>query len=260
MGKRSLAILAFLLLLLGPALAQERFGPYLTAETLKELLNGSELRRSVGPGRLPQLLPAISLRERILRETASLSPTIGTEVLLLDPVNAAELESGPSLLKLYNLLRSVSRMKGIEYYSMSWKRMRTLFLESYAVDDPIAMNRLPDQLVEEIPPSAFLYILQKDLNFGQNIYRSEYICEEGILALRNENLTPMRYLGMTLVPPLQSLTWLVLIPQGGNLLFYGLSCARTARFLGLEKNAENSFYNRLKAIYGWFTAEAAKIF
>jgi hypothetical protein len=260
MGKRSLAILAFLLLLLGPALAQESFNPYLTAETLKELLNGSELRRSVGPGRPPQLLPEISLRERILRETASLGPTIGAEVLLLHPVNAAELESGPALLKLYNLLRSVSRMKGIEYYSMSWKRMRTLFVDSYAIDDPIAMNRLPDPLVEEIPQSDFLYIMQKDLNFGQNLYRSEYLHEEGILALRNENLTPMRYLGITLVPPMQSLTWLVLIPHGGNLLFYGLSCARTASFLGLEKKAENSFYNRLKAIYGWFTVEVAKIF
>ena len=260
MGKRSLAILAFLLLRLGSALAQESFSPYLAAETLAKLLNGSELRRSVGSGRTPELLPAIPLRERILRETASLGPTIGAEVLLLHSVNSAELESGPALLKLYNLLRSVSRMKGIEYYSMSWKRMRTLFLESYAVDDPIVRNRLPDPLVEEIPPSAFLYILQKDLNFGQNLYRSEYLYEEGILALRNENLTPMRYLGMTLIPPMQSLTWLVLIPHGGDLLFYGLSCARTGRFLGLEKNAQDSFYNRLKAIYGWFTAEVEKIF
>ncbi len=260
MGKLSLAILAFLLLLLGPALAQESASPYLTAEALKELQNGSELRRSVGPGRPPQLLPAISLRRRILRETDSLGPTIGAEVLILRSGNEADLESGPALLKLYNLLRSVSRMKGIEYYSMSQKRMRTLFVESYAVDDPMAMNRIQDPLVEEIPPSAFLYILQKDLNFGQNIYRSEYLHEEGILALRNENLTPMRYLGMTLIPPMKSLTWLVLIPYGGNLLFYGLSCARTISFLGLEKSAENSFYNRLKAIYGLFTAEVARIF
>jgi hypothetical protein len=260
MGKRSLAILAFILFLLGPALAQETSIPYVSAETLKELQNGTELRRSVGPGREPQLLPAIPWSERILRETASLGPTIGTEVLILRSSNPAELDSGPALLKLYNLLRSVSRMKGIEYYSMSRKRMRTLFVESYAVDDPLTLKRLPDPLVDEIPPSSFLYILQKDLNFGKNVYKSEYLHEGGILALRNENLTPMRYLGMTLVAPTQSLTWLVLIPYEGNLLFYGLSCARTASFFGLEKKAENSFYNRLKAIYGWFASEVEKTF
>jgi hypothetical protein len=81
-----------------------------------------------------------------------------------------------------------------------------------------------------------------------------------VLALRNENLTPMRYLGMTMIKPAQSLTWLVLIPYEGNLLFYGLACARTASFLGLEKTKEDSFYNRLKAIYGWYAAEVGKMF
>jgi len=259
MGNRSLAILAFLLLQFGSAAAQETSGPYIAPEVLRQLQGGSELRRSVGPGSPPRLLPEIGLRDRVLQETASLGPSIGAEVLILCPGSADALDSGTSLLKIYNLLRSVSRMKGIEYYSLSRKRMRTLFVESYVVDDPVSLNRLADPLVEEIYPSDCIYILQKDLTFGQNIYRSEYLHEQGILALRNQNLTPMRYLGMTLVPPMQSLTWLVLIPFEGNLLFYGLSCARTASLFGLEKKTEDAFYNRLKAIYGWFAAEVVKI-
>jgi hypothetical protein len=172
------------------------------------------------------------------------------------------LDSEASLLKLYNLLRSVSSMKGIEYYSASRRRKRTLFAESYAIDDPVKRQRLPDPLVDEIPPSATIYIFQEDLTFGKNVYRSDYHydVEEGALALRNENLTPMRYLLMTMVQPAQSLTWIVLIPYEGNLLFYGLACARTASLFGLEKSKEDSFYNRLKAIYGWYTAEVGKMF
>jgi hypothetical protein len=65
---------------------------------------------------------------------------------------------------------------------------------------------------------------------------------------------------MIMVQPTQSLTWLVLIPHEGNLLFYGLACARTASLLGLEKTREDSFYNRLKAIYGWYATEIGERF
>ena len=42
---------------------------------------------------------------------------------------------------------------------------------------------------------------------------------------------------------------------GRNILFYGLTGGKTMKFLGLEKSRsrEESFYHRLKAIYGWYT-------
>lgn len=262
MSKRDLTILVFLPVLVLASPAQELSRPYVVPDLLQKLQAGTELRHSIGPRSPPQLLPALSFRERILQETAALGPTIGTEVLLLRAGSLWSLDSGASLLKLYNLLRSISRMKGIEYYSASRRRMRTLFAESYAIDGPVKRQRVPDPLVEEIPPSATLYVFQQDLTFGSNTYRSEYLYDEqeGVLALRNENLTPMRYLGMTMVKPAQNLTWLVLIPYEGNLLFYGLACARAVSFFGLEKTKEDSFYNRLKAIYGWYAAEVGKIF
>jgi hypothetical protein len=65
----------------------------------------------------------------------------------------------------------------------------------------------------------------------------------------------MRYLGLPLIREGQSLTWICLVPCGSRLLFYGLSGVHARGFLGLEKSSarEESFYNRLKAIYGWYT-------
>ena len=71
--------------------------------------------------------------------------------------------------------------------------------------------------------------------------------------LESTNLTTMHYLFFPMVRPENSLTLILLIPDGERILFYGAVGAHTMRLLGLERSREDSFYNRLKAIYGWFT-------
>jgi hypothetical protein len=44
------------------------------------------------------------------------------------------------------------------------------------------------------------------------------------------------------------------------MLFYGAVGAHTMSLLGLARSREDSFYNRLKAIYGWFTDRMAASF
>ena len=53
----------------------------------------------------------------------------------------------------------------------------------------------------------------------------------------------------------ERLSLISLTPYGRNILFYGLTGGKTMKFLGLEKSRsrEESFYHRLKAIYGWYT-------
>jgi hypothetical protein len=70
----------------------------------------------------------------------------------------------------------------------------------------------------------------------------------------------MRYLLLPMVKPLDSVSFILLIPSGEEILFYGISGARTMRLLGLERSKEDSFYNRLKAIYGWFGDRMATVF
>jgi hypothetical protein len=178
---------------------------------------------------------------------------VGTEVLSVYTDRSVDFDSPGSRLQIYNILRSMSTMKGIQYYSASRERMRTLFAESYVVDGPAAENRLPDPVVQEIPAYSRLYAYQEDLTFGENIYSTEFHYSGDYFLLDTTNLTTMHYYFFPMVRPENSITLILLIPAGEQLLFYGATGAHTLRLLGLARSREDSFYNRLKAIYGWFS-------
>ena len=98
---------------------------------------------------------------------------MGTEVLSVYRNESVDFDSPESRLRIYNILLSMSTMKGTQYYSASRERMRTLFAESYVVDGPNRQNRLPDPVVQEIPPTSKLTVLQEDLTFGENLYPAD---------------------------------------------------------------------------------------
>ena len=121
------------------------------------------------------------------------------------------------------------------------------------IDGPETSKRLDDPLVEEIPAYSRLYLLQEDLTFGENLYRSEYSYADRYFLLENRNLTTMRYLMLPMVKPEESVTFILIIPEADRVMFYGAIGAHTIRLFGLERTKQDSFYNRLKATYGWFT-------
>jgi len=254
---RAMAIAPLLLALAAAACPGEGPGPYLEPGVEAALAAAGELRESLPRGAVPRRIPPVPWRGQILEQVRALEPTVGVEVLLLHEGPAPD--TPEARLEFYNLIHAASRMKGLQYYSASRKRMRTLFAESYTVDGPESRRRIPDPLsAGPIPAEDTGYQFQEDLTFGANIYRSDYYYDDGVFAVRLVNLTPMRYFGITMVQPGESLTWIVVAPAGGKLLFYGLGCAHSLNPLGLAKTREDSFYNRLKAFYGWFTGQLAR--
>ena len=230
--------------------------PRLEPAIQQELEASGELRSSLADGASPRLLPQLPLRAQILEEVRARHLTVGVEILAVYPGTGEALDTPEGLLRLYNLMNAVSGMKGLEYYSASRKRMRTLFAESYLIDDPLSRRPLPDREFDgEIPAVEQAYLYQEDLTFGGTVYRIEYHSEDGVLSLHTSNLTPMRYLGLPMIREGESLSWICLVPYGSRILFYGLTGGKTMKFLGLEKSRsrEESFYYRLKAIYGWYT-------
>ncbi|MBA7657533.1 hypothetical protein ES703_65472 [subsurface metagenome] len=219
---------------------------------LSNLKSGEEIKNTFWRGGSPTLLPDIDRKEEIKAQLRELDPTVSVEVLTAYEHEGLDLDSAAALLAIYNILLSISTMEGIEYYSASRGRMRTLFSESYCIDSPESKKRLHDPEVDSIPPYSRIYNLQRDLTFGENIYLSEYFLGGEYIMLKNRNLTTMRYLLLPMVQPNNIFTYFIFIPSGNKLIFYGLTSAHTLKFFGLERTREASFYNRLKAIYGWF--------
>jgi hypothetical protein len=259
---RKLTCSMFALLLLPAALcpAETSLETLLPPGLYGRLLSEGELRTSLHGDSPPQLIPAVSSRGEIEARIRELGFTVGTEVLSVYRNEAADFDSPESRLEIYNILRSISTMEGIQYYSASRERMRTLFAESYVVDGPDAQQRLPDPVAREIPAYNKLYVLQEDLTFGENLYVTEFRYSGKTFLLESTNLTTMHYFLFPMVKPENSVTLILLIPAGEELLFYGAIGAHTMRLLGLARSREDSFYNRLKAIYGWFTERMAATF
>ena len=67
------------------------------------------------------------------------------------------------------------------------------------------------------------------------------------------NKTKMKYKFIPMVKPEKMSINLFILPMEDGLLFYGVSAAETTSFLGLERSNKESFYNRIKAMYNWFS-------
>lgn len=251
--------LAFQAALLGADTVSDRLAavvPGLTASEREELIHAGELSLQYGIESdstiSVRLAPAFA--EAIRADLNAIDPKIGVEVLFLvaaphglDRVDA----------RLLTTLQSFSTMEGIEYYSATRDRMRTLFHESYVVAGPASSERLPDPHVPALPESDQIYVYQRDSSFGRNVLELNYTVTDTAIRLQMRNLTRMNYQGIVpAVGPGDLSLDLVVYPFGEHLLFYGNSGARPLSLLGMEARVQRSFYNRLVALYHWFLDRA----
>ncbi len=190
-------------------------------------------------------------RERI----KEFGPKIGVEALFLMPYPGALETAADQELEIYNTLRSVSTMGGIQYYSASRERMRIFYIDSYAVEDPDSRRRRRDPIVSSIPTEDTIYVYQRDSSFGRNVHRVSYRYTDGAYQVRMTNLTPMFYGILPLVAEENLDVYLTIIPVEEGIVFYGNSAVRVIGLFGMEDRARNSFYNRIKALFDWFSQE-----
>lgn len=208
-----------------------------------------------GGGVSVRLAPAFA--DDILGELSALDPKIGVEVLFLVDAPPALRTNGstdPAIdARLLTTLQSIGTMEGIEYYSASRDRMRTLFHESYVIDDPDERNRVDDPVADRVYASRTIHVFQRDSSFGRNVLELTYTTDRDAVRLQMRNLTRMYYQGVIpAVGPDELRMELVVVPLGERLLFYGNSAARPLSLLGMEARVQRSFYHRLVALYRWF--------
>jgi hypothetical protein len=161
---------------------------------------------------------------------------------------------------LYNMALGLSTLQGIQYYSVSHKGMRTFYDYSRIIDSPETKRELPDPSYPEPPASISLYARQRDLSFGDNIYRYRYLAEEDHLIFIQENITAMKVGIITAVGQNRLRSLVAVIDCEDSLLVYAASLARASSFPGLGQRIGSSFTNRAQAILDWFNAQATQAF
>ena len=151
------------------------------------------------------------------------------------------------------ILKSVSALEGITYFSNSRQEDRLLYKRSYRISDAENKTSLPDPVTEDLDGLSFL-VLQEDLTFGENIYRFSYRKDGGCIALFFQNETPLKVMIFTAIREQEMKSVLLVEDLGDDILFYGLVRADYLSVPGMQKRIDASLSSRMDAMYQWFIA------
>ncbi len=241
-------------------LSYEEVTSLLTADQAAELQSKGEVTAFHFGEFDTELLPPIPQSSRIEDYISSQQMNMGIEGLFLfKDFSMDDYRKDPEgySLMLYNTLRSVSTLEGTQYYSASREEMRDLFVESWVIPDADSpKDKLPDPLVTSIPARDSFFIHQKDKSFGKNESIMEFYYESPVIAAVITNKSAMYYNSLIrVIGPDKMQIHLVIIPTDKGLLFYGVTAADSLNINAFRKKANNSFYNRVKALFHWYTEE-----
>jgi len=216
----------------------------------------------------PRLMPKHEELQRLVRENIRiLEPNILVETLSLYQRPQSSRQTADTTgwnldeqTGIFNQLTALSTLTGIQYYSESRKAMRIFYESSTVIDDPVKKKPQPDPTFAVCPDSLSLYVRQKDLTFGDNIYRFEYHTGADIIFFSQENLSSMNLGIIPAIGKNKFRTVMAVIDAGDSLLIYSAAMAKTASVPGMGDRIGSSFTNRVKAILKWFVGRTDKVF
>ncbi len=232
----------------------------LPAESVTELLQQGKIQKTVyrQKGQLPSLAPDSPLYKECVNFWKGAEAPFFIETLYLYKKPAARQAAvGDDIANISIILRSLSLLKGIEYFSTSRQKMRILYDESYVVDNVISRKKIPDP-VQGNADNIKIIAVQKDLTFGKYAYSYAYRQTQDSVAFFSNNIDPLYYTIAKIVEPDKLHVSLVIQDFGDYLLVYGLTKANFAAIPGLDSKLNASFSTRTEALYKWFIKEYEK--
>jgi hypothetical protein len=164
--------------------------------------------------------------------------------------------------KLFNGITALSTLAGLKYYSPSRRRVLTFYEASNIIDSPQNKTKLPDPLWtnKEIPENLTLYTEQKDLTFGNNIYKLDFIVEPDVILFYQRNATTLYYGIIPVLGKNKLCSLVALLDTEGAILIYMVSMADAVSFPGMKNRVASSFSSRSRAVLDWFSSKADAVY
>ena len=196
------------------------------------------------------LLPKTQLAQRIATLWASSSDVpslVGENVYLIEKGNI-------TLDKASVILRSVSKMQGMQYYSNGEKKWTTLYHDAYCVSGPTEKTKIPDNTAGTAD-GVVQYCLLNDNSLGKTNYKVSYFQTDDEIAMQLENTTAVTYGPIKAVKPENLHINLVMTICDDYVVIYMNVKANFLSLGFLEKRMQRSLLARLDAIFNWFSEE-----
>jgi len=206
----------------------------------------------------PKLMPNNSaLRQLAAGNISAINPSMMVETLYLYS-KPEHLHTSESLwdedqkVKVFNQIIAVSTLEGIQYYSLSRGSMRTFYEYSSIIDGPVSKNPVPDPVYSQIPATLTLFARQKDLTFGDNIYRYDFVTTREAVFFTQENITALTYGFIPVIGKGNLRSVMAIFDCGDSFLVYTISMAKALSVPGMGDRVSGSFSNRADAVLTWF--------
>jgi len=148
---------------------------------------------------------------------------------------------------------AISKLVGIQYWSIRENGWRTLITSASALDGPDANQPRADFSINEMKSGTDLYFTETDNRTAQPvIYRMHVKVRPGNLAIAIENVSPVRQFLFTLLRPGDMQSVHLFARAAPNIwTYYGL--ARTGVSTSFLEVKQESYVNRALALYSHFT-------
>jgi hypothetical protein len=232
-------------------------------QTAAALARGEKINSLQYKDPQPGLAPRGSIAQTKARELIQdLKPGFFAESLFLykKPAPQARPWTEAERAALYNQALALSSLAGLEYYSASRGEMRVFYETSSIVTGSDGKTAAPDPVYAVPPARLTVYARQKDLSFGDNVYRYDYYAYSDSLIFIQENITAMSYGIIPAVGKNKLRSMVAAIDANEYILLYVASAAKAASVPGMTDRVGRSFSNRADAVIKWFSGQAQKAF
>ena len=245
------------------AYAQTSLNSILSDDVAEELLKNGKIEYS---SYMKEYTPKLFLNKAQLGEkTASYweesgktqKPVFYFEGIYLTK-KAVATEKGKDMEEITKNVRALSTLAGVEYYSNTRKKMRILYEESYAVNNPEERKRIEDPVNEE-PNGQVIYSEQKDSTFGKFLYKYTYFQRDNELLIRITNVDNLTFAGIKIIKPENMMTSILLYDLGDYYLTYTLIKVDVISVSIIENKMTKSFQARAEAMFSWLLTVFDKI-
>lgn len=153
--------------------------------------------------------------------------------------------------KIRQIIQSVSKMEGIEYYSNRKEKYEILYKKNYCIDNVQDKNKVPDKIDDKIDGKKVL-ILQDDNSFGEYASNLEYFEKGNDLGFVCTNVEDISILFFKGAKKEDLKIFLMIENLGEELVLYSRIVVDFPKYPTIEKFMKNSLSARLDAITKWF--------
>ncbi len=150
------------------------------------------------------------------------------------------------------ILRNLSKMTGIQYYSTSREIWETLYTDVYTVNNPVEKIKIEDPVNKGIE-NLVSYVYQKDRSLSGTVYEFSYFKNENEVSFRGINTEDIMYKSFIfpIVRPENLVLTLIATDVGDSLVFYVLVQADVPKIPFVSERLARSFSSRADAIFKW---------